>query len=92
MRTIGTGKLLVWGPAPTATSWYVIVLPRGIPRTTASTRVQKGVSHILIHQPYHNGVLKAVHHAKDDALTMVWMNPDPESDTGEALVPIPRRG
>lgn len=36
--------------------------------------------------------LKAVHHAKDGALTQVWLNPDPESDTGEALVPVPRRG
>lgn len=33
--------------------------------------------------------LRAVHHATD-ALRQVWVNPDSESDVGEALVPVLR--
>lgn len=33
--------------------------------------------------------LAAVYHVVDRLLKKVWINPDPESDEGESLVPIP---
>lgn len=34
--------------------------------------------------------LSAVYHVGDGKITKVWVNPDPESDTGESLTPIVR--